>query len=51
MAACDHATDRRPANDPGVLLKQYVLALARTDTLPHPTLLTVLAMNPLMPAA
>jgi transposase len=66
MAACYHATDGRPADDPVVLLKvgflqthynlsdrevlaaaqvnvaiRYFLNLALTDTLPHPSLLTV----------
>src|SRR5262245_23994660 len=67
MAACYHATEGRPADDPVVLLKigflqthynlsdrevlaaiqvniafRYFLSLALTDTLPHPSLLTVL---------
>jgi transposase len=66
MAACYHASDGRPAEDPVVLLKvgflqthynlsdrevlaaaqvnvafRYFLTLALTDTLPHPSLLTV----------
>jgi transposase len=66
MAACYHATEGRPADDPVVLLKigflqthynlsdrevlaaiqvnvafRYFLNLALTDTLPHPSLLTV----------
>jgi transposase len=66
IAACYHATDGRPADDPVVLLKvgflqthynlsdrevlataqvnvafRYFLNLALTDTLPHPSLLTV----------